>query len=208
MRPQAENPISLSDKSVWIIDDDIPIQKADFDKDDMLKGSYPIDRGALLSLLRKEENWDDKAVFELCGELINATGDFKAFILPMGAIGYLQKGNTPPDVIIFDMNYRNIQDKNTVLDHLEKILRMCISVVQIYTKEPLEGVTYEVAPLINKYPNRLQSPRLKSDTHAGQLEIAISEKLAGSLSAQLAVSIRRLSTIAIENVLVESTIFL
>lgn len=202
MRPQEGNPISLSDKCIWIIDDDIPIQKANFDKDSMLNGSYPIDKGALLSLLREEENWEDKAVLELCSELISATGDFKAFILPMGAIGYLLKGNKPPDVIIFDMNYRNIQDKNTVLDHLEKILKMCISVVQIYTKETLEENTYELEPLINKYPNRLQPPRLKSDTHADQLEIAISEKLAGSLSAQLAVSIRRLSTIAIENVLV------
>jgi hypothetical protein len=202
MSPQIVDQTTLSDKSIWIIDDDIPIQSADFNNDAMLEGSCPIDRGALLSLLLKEDDWTDKAVLDLCKELSEDTCDIKAFLLPTGAVEYLQKGAKAPDVMIFDMNYRNIKEKKTVLEYLETILKTCISVIQIYTKEALEEFAPDLEPLARKYWNRLQPPRLKDDTHADQLAEAISQKLSSSLSAQLATNIRRLSSIAIENVLV------
>jgi hypothetical protein len=202
MSPQVDNPALLSDKSIWIIDDDIPLQFAEFNNDSMLDGSCPIDRGTLLSLMLKEDNWDDKAVLELCRELVDNSLEIKAFLLPTSAVDYLRKGARAPDVMIFDMNYRTISEKQKVLDHLENILNMCISVIQVYTREALEEIKPDLVPLQEKYARRLEQPRLKSDTNADQLEQSISHNLSISLSAQLATNIRRLSTIAIENVLV------
>lgn len=197
-----EAPVSLSDKNIWIVDDDIPIEILEFDNEALLDGRCPIDRGVLSHLSLSDEGWNDKAVFELCKELLETNNEIKAFLLPTGALDYLRKGALPPDVIIFDMNYRNIPDNAKVISLLESILKRCISVIQIYTKESLQEIDLELAPLTRRYSSRLQPPRLKHETHADQLESIISGKLSTSLSSQLATNIRRLSTTAIENVLV------
>jgi hypothetical protein len=57
---------TLSNIDIWIVDDDIPVEAAKFEKDDLLTGSRPIDRWVLSSLLALEEEiWTDKAVLEL-----------------------------------------------------------------------------------------------------------------------------------------------
>jgi hypothetical protein len=199
-----EEQVPLSEKSIWIVDDDIPIYAAKFDNDDMLDGSRPIDRGALLSLLMIDDDyWADKAVLELCKELVKEKGDIKAFLWPTGPVEYLRKGGKAPDIIIFDMDYQAMKDKEKVLEYLEIILKSCISVVQIYTKESLEEIAPDLEPLTKKYSTRLQAPKLKTATNAKSLEEIVFKKLESSLSAHLATNIRRLSSIAIENVLVE-----
>jgi hypothetical protein len=202
MNTQTGNPITLSDKCIWIIDDDIPIQAADFKKDDMENGDRPIDRGTLLSLLGKEGEWTDHAVLELCKELSTKAKELKGFVSPIGAIIHLREGAIAPDVIIFDMDYKTMKDINKVLENLEIILKGCISVIQIYTKEGIETIAPYLATFAAKYANRLQLPQPKEIT-AEKLEEIISGKLESSLSAHLATNIRRLSTIAIENVLVK-----
>lgn len=203
MNTEIKQPLALSGRCVWIIDDDIPIQSADFDNDDMIQGKRPIDRGALLSLLKKESDWRDSAVLELCKELTNNSGDINGFILPTGAIEYLNKGVKAPDIIIFDMDYGNILKKERVLECLGIILKGYISLVQIYTKEGIDTIIRDLGPLVAEYDRRLQPPLPKDLTSAEKLEAVITQKLSDSLSAQLASNVRRLSTIAIEQVLVE-----
>jgi hypothetical protein len=202
MNTQVEQPITLSGRSVWIIDNDIPIQSADFEKDDMVQGMRPIDRGTLLSLLRKEEEWRDPAVLALCKELINKMGDINGFILPTGAIEYLKKGAKAPDIIIFDMDYGSLLNKEKVLEFLKIILKGYISLVQVYSKEGIDTINRDLGPFVTEY-KRLQPTLLKDQTNAEKLETIITQKLSSSLSAQLGTNVRRLSTIAIEQVLVE-----
>jgi hypothetical protein len=202
MNAQTENQFTLSNRNIWIIDDDIPLQAAEFAKDDMLEGSRPIDRGTLLHLLSKVDEWDDPAVMELCNEIVSTADEVKAFLLPPVAIDHLRKGAKAPDVIIFDMKYRSLPDKDTVLESLRTILSECISIIQIYSKEAPEEATVELEPLKAYFASRLQEPLSKKDINANLLADRLSKYLQTSLSTQLATNIRRLSTIAIENVLV------
>ncbi len=202
MNAHIENQTTLSNRSVWIIDDDIPLQAAEFQKDDMLQGIRPIDRGTLLYLLSKADDWEDPYVMELCNEMVNVAGEVKAFLLPPVAIDYLRKGAKAPDVIIFDMKYRNLADKSKILENLKIILNECISIIQVYTKETPEEAKADLEPLGSDFKNRLQQPLNKKDINANLLADKLSQYLKTSLSTQLATNIRRLSTIAIENALV------
>ena len=203
MTTQAENLVSLFDRSVWIIDDDIPIQAVDFEHDDMLTGQRSIDRGTLLSLLSKRDAWGDDAVFEICKELVRVTSNVEAFVIPTTAIQQLRMGVKAPDVIIFDMKYQLLPRKDEVLNSLETILSECTSLVQIYTKETLEEANADLEPLNKRLRKRLQEPLRKIDTNASTLTNSLSEYLKISFSAQLATNIRKLSMIAIEKVLVQ-----
>ena len=136
---EIEPKVPLANNNIWIIDDDIPIQSVDFDKDDMVSGERPIDRGTLLSLIGKEDEWTDSAVLELCKQLVACAGELKAFPSPPSAIKHLRSGAVAPDVVIFDLKYQTITNKDDVLGYLDVILNECISVVQIYTEEITRG---------------------------------------------------------------------
>lgn len=195
-----ENP-HLDDKYVWIIDDEIPIHLAAYERDDMLSGERWIDRGTLMSLLQNE-NWDEDPVKLLIGQLVEEAENVIAFIQPGVAIEHLMKGAIIPDSIVYDLGYRNIPTERS-LEYLEKILRLCISVVQVYTKESVEEARKILDKLLGAYPTRLEEPLNKTDTDASELASSIAEKIDKSLSARLAGEIRRLSVLAIESVLVK-----
>ena len=109
---------SLRDDSVWIIDDDIPIQLAEHERDDMLSGARPIDRGTLVTLLQNQE-WDDDPVKTLLNELVYEAESVTAFIQPAAAVEHLMKGISIPDGIVYDLRYRNISKEDSI-NHLKR----------------------------------------------------------------------------------------
>lgn len=191
---------SLSRMTVWIVDDDIPIGLAPFDSDDMLLGKRPIDRGSLLSLLSID--WPDPNVKDLCAELVAHVGDVLAFVQPSHAVEMLSRGTSVPDVIIYDLRYQTDQSGQHSSHYLEKLLKKCVSVVQVYTNESTEEATRDLEELHLAYPSRLVTPRQKVETNALELSQLIATRLSESFSAHLAGSLRRLSLLAVEDVLV------
>lgn len=191
----------LEKKYIWIIDDDIPIELLENEIDDMLSGERVIDRGTLINLLQYE-GWIDDPVKSLVTQLVHEAGDVNAFIHPASAIVHLLKGGIIPDSIVYDLGYQNISTRNS-LEYLERILDQCVSVVQVYTKEPLEEAGKKLQNLLSSYPTRLEEPRNKVDTDAIELATSIARKIDSSLSARLAGKIRKLTNLAIESVLVQ-----
>lgn len=192
--------VSLADKEVWIIDDDIPINLVKFDIDDILAGNRPIDRGTLLALL-SYENWPDDPVKTLCTQLVREAKNVTAFTQPVAAIKYLSLGILVPDVIIYDLVYRNLPTNTDSKEYLTKLLGQCVSVVQVYTQEPVEEAILHLGSLL-EFSSRLGSPQNKGQVDVGSLAQIINTSLKKSLSVQLATKIRRSSLGAIEDVLV------
>lgn len=196
----SEGQLSLNDKEVWIVDDDIPVEQAEFEHDDMLKGVRPIDRGALLSLL-KMQNWNDDRVRSLCEELTQKAGNVTAFISPSYVAEHLDKGAKRPDVIVYDLRHRTLAPEK-VQKALKEILERCISVVQVYTQESEDEANKEIQDLIARFPNRLVNPKNKS-LSAADLTKILEGHLQSSLSAGLASTLRRLALSSVENVLLQ-----
>jgi len=192
---------SLSRMTVWIVDDDIPLSSAPFDADDMLLGRRPIDRGALLSLLKAD--WPDANVRDLCAELTENVANVLAFVQPSHAVETLSRGVGVPDVIIYDLRYQTDQSGQNSSYYLEKLLKSCVSVVQVYTNESSDEADRDLEDLRLAYPSRLVPPRQKAETNAGELSQLIAARLSESLSAHLAGPLRRLSLLAVEEVLVK-----
>jgi hypothetical protein len=191
---------SLADKEIWIIDDDIPIHRAEFEHRDMLEGIRPIDRGTLRALLAVQ--WDDPAVKLVCDQLLKEARNVTAFVQPGHAIEYLDSGAPIPDAIIYDMKYQTLS-KDLALEYLERLLRGCVATVQVYTKEPTEEALRELEPSMKKFPNRLVNPENKVLTNAKKIAQIIDDQLKTSLSASLSKRIRSLSLFAVETVLVK-----
>lgn len=102
----------LADKEIWIIDDDIPIEKAEFDYRDMLEGDRPINSGTLRALLAAK--WENDAVKRICAQLIKEARNVTAFIQPGHAVEYLENGAPIPDAIIYDMKYRTLSHERVL----------------------------------------------------------------------------------------------
>lgn len=199
---ELEKTVSLTDWDVWIIDNDIPIFRAEFADDDMKNGERPIDRGTLLYLLSLED-WDDIRLRDLCEQLIYNVRRVTAFIHPGSAVLHLERGAPIPDVVVFDWEYGKALIGPNPLELLERMLGQCVSVVQVYTKEDADEVARLLGRLLDKYQTRLEYPRGKAQTDAKQLMGVMVDRLNRSLSARLASRIRRLSSTAVENVLVK-----
>ncbi len=199
-----EASIPLSDKCVWIIDDDIPLGEAGLDDDDLLLGKRPIDRGTLRVLL-DFDGWSDGYVRELCEQLVYNAQEVLAFTQPEAAIGYLRDGIAIPDVIVYDLRYERYSHltQEKVLEYLEYILERCVSIVQVYTKQSLAETNRDLQELYNKFSTRLVPSQNKEETNAERLSSVIAERLQDSLSAWMAKEIRKSSLDAIEKVLVK-----
>jgi len=131
----------LRDVTVWIVDDEIPIQEADFENDEMLTGVRPIDRTALRSLLSRD-SWQGTPLMALCEQLINQAADVRAFIHPSAALAHLVAGAPVPDIVVFDLVYGTQTSKANTLQHLERILASYACCVQVYTNESKEEGTH------------------------------------------------------------------
>jgi len=195
-----ENRVSLSDRDVWIIDDDIPIGLLEPRDESMVTGDRPIDRGTLRALLRLA-SWRDQELQELCKELVDEAGCVTAFTYPGPAILHLEKGAPIPDVVIFDWQYLGVS-RVDVQNLLERMLRQCLSLIQVYTTLDTQEIAEALNPLRKRHGARLEQPRRKVETHARQLVQALDSKLEKSLSTRLAGGTRRSSLAAIEEVLV------
>jgi|GEM_PF-3105278 len=191
----------LADKEIWIVDDSLPVDQLSFDKDDLLDGSRPIDRGTLRDLLRIE-NWNEIQVKDLCNELFSQALNVTAFIQPNSAVDYLNRGATVPDAVIFDLKHRNTNPEQ-VQTSLRSLLSASISVIQVYTHESLDEAKEELKILLSEFPGRLAPPRNKAETDVKSLADVIRQQLDKSLSAQLARELRKLSSQAVETVLVK-----
>lgn len=200
MTEESKGKMALADKVVWIIDDEIPIDQAPFEHSDMVEGIRPIGRGSLSALLAVE-GWGDFSVKALCEQIVREARDVQAFILPSAAIEHLNRGALVPDAIIYDLGYRNLSTE-WVSENLRKLLGRCVSVIQVYTQESIETAQGHLATLLTEYPSRLVTPQNKSDTGAEALAKVLNEQMQNSLSARLAAKIRRLSSAAVEEVLV------
>jgi hypothetical protein len=190
---------ALANKEIWIIDDSLPVEQLEFDKDDFLQGLRPIDRGTLRELMKKD--WDEIAVEDLCNELLSTALNVTAFIQPSSAVNHLLRGASIPDAVIFDLKYRTANDEQ-VRTSLRSLLTSSISIVQVYTKDSLDAARDELASLLSDFPTRLVEPTSKDDTNAEALAKAIKQQVDKSLSAKLAKELRRLSLQAVESVLV------
>lgn len=194
--------VSLADRDVWVIDDDIPISRWELADDDLLTGTRPIDRGTLLTLVHFRDWWEDDPLRTLCGQLVREAGCVTAFTHPSSAIQHLNRGALIPDVVVFDLDYRiNPVGARNALELLEQVLARCVSVVQVYTKTDIEEARRRLEPLLSKYRTRLEDPRYKAETDADQLMEVMKDRLGRSLSAHLARRIRRSSSAAVEDVL-------
>lgn len=191
---------SLADKEIWIIDDDIPIEQAEFEHRDMLEGVRPIDRGTLRALLAVK--WEDDAVKRMCEQLIKEAKNVTAFVQPGHAIEHLDSGAPIPDAIVYDLKYRTLSQE-LALDYLERLLKNCVAMVQVYTKERPEEAIRDLESSKKKYPTRLANPENKIDTNAEKIALTISEQMKNSLSASLSRRLRVLSLFAVESVLVQ-----
>ena len=199
MTPSTNNPsVSLLDKDVWLVDDDIPVEQAEFEHADMVLGIRPIDRSALLSLL-KIPNWNDARVKFLCEELTQKAGNVTAFTSPLFVANHLDRGAKRPDVIVYDLRHRTVKPQE-VQKALKEILEKCVCVVQVYTQEPEDQANREIQDLIIRFPNRLAPPQNKS-LDATELTKLLEQYLQSSLSAGLASTLRRLALSSVENVL-------
>jgi hypothetical protein len=192
--------INLAGKEVWIIDDSLPVEQIDFDKDDLIQGTRPIDRGTLRVLMGKQ--WAEVPVEDLCNELLSTALNVTGFIQPSSAVEYLAAGALIPDAVIFDLKYRTVQDEQ-VRTSLRALLASSILVVQVYTNDPLETAKQELETLLLEFPTRLVEPKSKSDTNGEALAEAIRKQVDKSLSAKLARELRRLTLQAVELVLVK-----
>lgn len=194
--------VSLADRDVWVIDDDIPISRWELADDDLLAGTRPIDRGTLLTLVHFRDWWEDDPLRTLCGQLVREAGCVTAFTHPSSAIQHLNRGALIPDVVVFDLDYRiDPVGARNALELLEQVLARCVSVVQVYTKTDIEEARRRLEPLLSKYRTRLEDPRHKAETDADQLMEVMKDRLGRSLSAHLARRIRRSSSAAVEDVL-------
>lgn len=197
---------TLSNKYVWIVDDAIPVyalDDLDIDCEDMIDGSRPIDRSVLMTLLKKTDViWEDEAVKVLCDELVRNAADVLAFPQPTAAVDYLQKRRDIPDLIVYDLAYQTC-GMPQVITHLQDILTKCVSVVQVYTKESLEVANGHIGPLKDRFSTRLRPVLNKESVSTAELATKLAERTESSLSARLAARIRRLSSDAIERILVK-----
>lgn len=192
---------SLQDNSVWIIDDDIPIELAEHERDDILSGERPIDRGTLVALLQNEE-WLDDPVKRLVEELVDLAGNVTAFINPATAVDQLKKGIPIPDAIVYDLGIRVISKEDSI-DYLTRILQLCISVVQVYTQESIDVAERDLSIIPSILLPRLGEPKNKNETKAVELAKVIAERIENSLSANLAGEVRRITSAAVESVLIK-----
>lgn len=191
---------NLAGKEVWVIDDSLPVEQIDFDKDDLIQGTRPIDRGTLRALMEKQ--WAEVPVAELCNELLSTAQNVTGFIQPSSAVEYLVGGALIPDAVIFDLKYRTVRD-DQVRASLRALLTSSISVVQVYTNDSLETAKQELEALLLEFPTRLIEPKSKSDTTGEALAEVIRKQVDKSLSAKLARELRRLTLQAVELVLVK-----
>lgn len=112
------------------------------------------------------------------------------------------RGAPIPDAVIFDLKYRTANDEQ-VRASLRSLLSSSISVVQVYTNDPLDVAKDELRILLSEFPSRLVDPKSKADTSIQALSEAIKEQVDKSLSAKLAKELRKLSLKAVEDVLVK-----
>jgi hypothetical protein len=169
------------------------------DKDDLILGIRPVDRGTLRMMMGKE--WSEDQVEDLCEELLSDAGNVTAFIQPQSAVEYLLAGAPIPDAVVFDLKYRTNTDEQ-VRHSLRALLNSSIAVVQVYTNDPIETAKTELEGLMSEFPTRLIEPKSKSDTNAEVLADAIRQQVDKSLSAKLAKELRRLALQAVEGVLI------
>jgi hypothetical protein len=193
-------PSGLADKEIWIIDDSLPVDQMDSDKDDLVQGIRPIDRGTLRALMKMQ--WAEIPVEDLCDELLSNALNVTGFIQPSSAVEYLLRGAPIPDAVIFDLKYRTADDEQ-VRTSLRSLLSSTISIVQVFTNDPIETAKIELEALLSEFPTRLVEPRSKADTTVEALSEAINQQVDKSLSAKLARELRRLSLHAVEDVLVK-----
>ncbi len=198
--------MSLAAYSVWIIDDDIPVQALDEhfpQRERFIRGTRPLDHGALTSILYSDR-WEDEAVRDVCKELLENSAWVSAFTSPSSALAYVNEGGRMPDVIIYDVLYDNLGMKVTESDALLcQLLAKTFSLAQVYTKEGETEAQNNLATAYRDYaPRRLAAARKKTDCNAADLLQLIQNHLQQSFPSNLCRSIRNATSLAVERTLV------
>lgn len=196
----------LADKRIWIIDDEIPIDRWEHCDDLLLNRQAPMDRGTLLALVDSDQ-WDETPLKRLCWEVSHQAVEVLAFSHPAMAVQYLEQGAAVPDVVVFDLTYgqqitmTGAEEWTSPIKLLTRILKGCVTIVQVYTNADVDQAKNAVQALRAKYPTRLPDPIHKGDTSLEHLLTLLQENLQHSLSARMATRVRRSSASAVEKVL-------
>lgn len=191
---------SLQGISIWVIDDDIPLQSIGINADLMLSGAEPIGQSILQELVDNVE-WKDKPLQELCREVAEKADSVAAFLRPQAALAHLRRGAQLPDVVVFDLSYVGIPPED-VARSLRSLLAEFLCVVQVYTNEGEGEATRQIEKFFGTYPSRLEPPRNKSETNAEVLSETMAQHVANSLSVRIAKRIRSATMSAVEQLLV------
>lgn len=197
---------ALINKTVWVVDDDYPLERIVDVPEAVLTGDHPMDSSLLRQLVALgDEQWDHATELrEATGRLATSGAEILAFRNPQAMLAYLQKGVRVPDAIVFDMKYERLRrlPSPEVLECLGLILGQFYVLVQIFTNESEAQVTRELEPLKQKFGDRIPSPVLKVNVDPAQLVNGLETLFQTSVSAHLGPAVRTTTSLAIESALV------
>ena len=201
----ADKQVRLDDCDVWIIDDAIPVYALEAESDIASSKLASVDCGFLHKLLTTYgDRWEDPPLKALCVELLEKVRQITVFRFPDHAVQHLDRGGPVPDVVVFDWEYGSFIDDDQRAELLQCLLSRCVSAVLIYTNRDVSVVENDIQKLPPYCGKRLAAPRHKSRTDAAGVLSAIQAKLDTSLSARLAKKLRRVTSEAVENLLVRA----
>ncbi len=198
---------SLKNYTIWIVDDSLPVELlSDYpQKDELLRGECPIDRGLLWQLTRDETGgWSDDALKSLCVELIQSGCSILGFTHPAHLVSRLKSTGESPDVIVFDLEYRSETSQIPIEDLLAEILGRCFCLIQVYTEDIAEQARTKLARTFTGVSKaRLSEPQSKGQCNAAHLAELLRKMLSTSFSARAAQILRVSTRTAIERLLVK-----
>lgn len=196
----------LNDKIIYVVDDDLPLERLIDVPEFVSTGRYPIDSSLLRRLANlNETDWDHATeLHEAIVRLVNSGAEIFAFTNPQSLLAYLEGGARVPDAIVFDMKYERLRRLASaeVLECLEQLLGNFYVLIQVYTNEDEAQATRELTSLKQKFGDRVPSPVLKAKVDPTQLVTGLDTLFETSVSAHLGPAVRTTASRAIEHALV------
>lgn len=180
--------------NVWVIDDQIPQESIDgIEIDDL---DLPIYADGLKQLVNKDEEWEDKRVRELVNEALqNKLMSITAFKHPTHAIIALEKGITPPNLIIYDWEYINSSDASHH-EWISKLLKRGFIFLQVYSHKPMESIQIVLDELGTGLSTQILGVSSKDITAEPLIQI-IQSRVQSTLAGEVSHHLRRITEEAI-----------
>lgn len=184
---------------IWLVDDDIPWARSN-------KCPAPVTLDArsikyLVENVPQEDGGWSPQMHGLCDKLCAEYYDALFFLAPELVLSSIQRGATPPHVIIFDWEYpgstveRNLKALNELLDG-------CCSFIQVYTQVGPTAVDPHMTTLRTKHPDRVLPTCAKGDVEPADLLQRVKQASSDSLSGAAADVVRSRFREAVETSLI------